>query len=694
MNPTAPQNLTLDQALARAHAHWDAGQATQAEILCQQVLAQWPGQGDALHLMGLMALSFGNLDLAIDHLRRACQAPRAPAVYVSNLAEMCRQRGLLDEAEGAARRAVAMNPQLVAGWNNLGIILQERGKLDESLACLERVIALQPGDPLARNNIGNTLKRLGRLGEARAQYEAALALEPRYAEALNNLATLLTDLGETDLALATARRAIDANPRLVDAYINAAGIETDRRNHGEALRWVQAALTFAPTHAGALTAQAGVLKGLDRPEEALAAARQAVAAGPQASEALNGLGEALQDLGRTEEALAAFTAAAAGGGFAQEKAMVNRAMALVERGDKAQAVEALRAALAAHPRSASAHMAISDLKRYAPDDPDIAAMEALLGPGRVESRADRTSLQFALGKAYMDAGDAARAFAHLNAGNQAYRRTFAYDADATHAWLGSIPGHFPPALFERLAGAGAASPTQVFVIGMLRSGTTLVEQILASHGEVHGAGELILLQQIADAAGGFPQLAEGLTPDSAARMGQAYLDGIAPLSAGKARVVDKMPANFVMAGLIPLILPGARIIHIRRDPVDTCLSIYTKLFAKAQPFAYDLTELGQFHRDYQTLMAYWRDVLPADRFIEVDYENLVDDLEAQARRLIAFLGLDWDAACLSFDKTKRLVRTASQNQVREPIYKSSIGRWKPYAKQLSPLLDALGVSAA
>ena len=179
-----------------------------------------------------------------------------------------------------------------------------------------------------------------------------------------------------------------------------------------------------------------------------------------------------------------------------------------------------------------------------------------------------------------------------------------------------------------------------------------------------------------------------------ARLGASYLGAIRPLSGGRAHVVDKMPANFLHAGLIHLMLPNARIVHCRRDPVDTCLSCYTKLFSAEQAFAYDLAELGQFHKAYQVLMDHWRAVLPRDRFIEVDYEAVVADLEDEARRLTDFLGLPWDDACLDFHKTVRPVRTASVNQVRLPIYRSSAGRWKAHAAHLGPLLVALGIEAA
>lgn len=689
--PPQPQGMTIEQAMAEAHARWNAGQAEHAEMLCQQVLAAWLGHPDALHLLGLMAYAFGNIDAAIDFLRRACQATRPPAAYFANLAEMCRQRGRLDEGEAAGRRAVALEPSFVAGWNNLGIVLQEQGKLDESLACLQRVASMTPNDALARNNLGNTLKRLGRLSEARAQYEAALGLNPDYAEAHSNLTNLLNDLGEHDAALASARRAMEANPRLHDAYINAIGVETGRRRYADGLRWAESLLSFEPMHPGGLTAKATVLRHLDRLDESLAAARLAASVAPNDSEAHNSLGETLQAFGHTADALASYDKAIASVGLGVEKAALNKAVLHMEQGDKAAAVEAAQAALTRYPKAAFGWLTLSDMKKFKPGDPDLEKMEALMKPGGVEGRADRMAMHFALAKAWMDAGDPARAFAWLDEGNRMHRETIAYDGIATAAWLKQVTAAYTPELYARIKDAGSPSRQPVFVLGMPRSGTTLVEQILASHPQVHGAGELSLMSRLTDPYGGVGDIPKALTPELARQLGDAYVAETAKLAPGARHVVDKMPANFMMVGLIPLILPHARIIHVKRDPVDNCLSCYSKYFAKEQQFTYDQAELGRFYRAYEAMMADWRANTPGLNTIDVQYEDVVDDLEGQARRMIAFLGLEWDDACLSFDKTRRPVRTASVNQVREPIFRTSVGRWKPFAGQLKPLLAALGV---
>jgi hypothetical protein len=336
----------------------------------------------------------------------------------------------------------------------------------------------------------------------------------------------------------------------------------------------------------------------------------------------------------------------------------------------------------------------NDAKKYKPDDPDIAVMEAALTQAEVLSQTDRMAVHFALGKAYLDTRDSTRAFHHLHAGNGLKRSTFSYDASATQLWMQRIAATLDADFLAQYANAGAASELPVFIIGMPRSGTTLVEQILASHPQVHGAGELSALRLAIDRAGSFPEGVAQLSTDALTQIGRDYLMRIAPLAHGKNRLIDKMPANFFYAGLIPLILPGARIIHCRRDPVDTCLSCYSKHFTGEQLFSYDLTELGQFHRAYQALMDHWRQVLPADRYMEVDYEAVVDDLETEAKRLIAFIDMPWDEACLQFHKTSRVVRTASVNQVRQPIYKTSKGRWQAHTDHLGPLLAALGMAAS
>jgi tetratricopeptide (TPR) repeat protein len=405
------------------------------------------------------------------------------------------------------------------------------------------------------------------------------------------------------------------------------------------------------------------------------------------------MGQVLQALGRLEPALEAYDRAAGLPGPAQQDAIANRGALFMEFGRKEEAIKALDAAAKIFPNSPGILFGQTDIKRFAPGDPLIGQMQALLAREGI-SLSDRATLHFGLGKVFLDIGDSAEAFRHYDEANRLKRSTFAYDAGANERWMASIAEVFSPGLLESKANMGALSHMPVFVVGMPRSGTTLIEQILASHPMVHGAGELKRLHTLSDAIEGFPESFPNLDAARLKTLGEAYLAYVTPMSSGRRHVVDKMPSNFQLCGMIRLILPGARIIHCRRDPVDTCLSCYTKLFAGEQSFTYDQTELGRFHRAYQTLMAHWRATLPVSHFLEVDYEAVVDDVEAQARRLLAFIELPWEETVLRFHETERPIRTASVNQVREPIYRTSAGRWRKHAAQLQPLLAALGVPAA
>jgi tetratricopeptide (TPR) repeat protein len=691
-SPPGSHSAAIDVpgTIRRARTAWAAGRGDEAEMACQQVLAEWPGQTDATYLLGLMAYTYGNLNLAIAHVREACRSPRAPGVYFSDFAEMCRQKGLLAEAEEAGRRAVALAPHLAAAWNNLGIVLQEMLKLDESRLCIERALALEPNNAQTLNNLANTFKRLGLAAEAQKRWNAALALNPDYAEAYSNLSNLLNDQGEYDRAESMARRAIALSPRLADAYINLAAVQTARYRHADAAQVLDVLIGFAPGHARALAARALTLKELDRSDEALESAKRALILAPETPEPHNAIGQVYQAMGEFEPALAAYDRATSLPGPAQMDAIANRGALFMEFGRKAEAAKAMEEAAKTFPQAPGILFSQTELKRFEHGDPLVGQMQALLSREGI-SLSDRATLHFGLGKVFRDMGDSDKAFGHYDEGNRLKRSTYAYDAAADERRTASMAKVFSPTLLSVKANMGARSNLPVFVVGMPRSGTTLVEQILASHPMVHGAGELKRLHSLVDEIEGFPNAARDLTAAQFRALGEAYLAFVEPMASGRRHVVDKMPSNFLLAGMIRLILPDAHIIHCRRNAVDTCLSCYTKLFAGEQSFAYDQTELGRFHRAYQALMAHWRAILPRSHVLEVDYEAVVDDVEREARRMLDFLALPWDEGVLHFHETKRPVRTASVNQVRQPIYRTSTGRWRHYAAHLQPLLMALGV---
>ena len=375
---------------------------------------------------------------------------------------------------------------------------------------------------------------------------------------------------------------------------------------------------------------------------------------------------------------------------------------LKELGRLDDARESYSQALALDPSATGVYVNYADSVTFTADNPHLKAMRSLRDGTSPLSDTDRLQLDFALAKAHADLGDHRSSFPRLQSGNALKRRRVAYDEGAALALLDRIEAVFTAELIrdKQALGDGDRSDAPIFVIGMPRSGSTLVEQILASHPQVHGAGEVAAYNDVMNEVRGpgatpasFPEFVPALDTGAITRIGARYVAELRKLARSAPHITDKMPSNFYFAGLIHLTLPHARIIHTVRDPADTCVSCFSKLFSDQQNHTYDLGELGRYHRRYQGLMAHWRRVLPPERLLDVRYEDVVADLEGQARRIIAHCGLAWDDRCLAFHRTERAVKTASATQVRQPIYRSALGRWMAYEEFLGPLLQALNGAA-
>ena len=537
---------------------------------------------------------------------------------------------------------------------------QADGRLAEAEPLYHAVLAHCPGHALSLHMLGVIRLQSGRYADAHTLLSAALPLLADSAEIHRHLGVALQALGRLVEAAEAYREALRRRP--------------------DAVVWILLGLVHEM-----LGDNAG----------ALASFTAAVALQPQSADAHNNLGAALDRAGRFDDAMAAYARALAlQPGHAE--ALLNTAGGLRAAGQPLAARAAIERVLAADPAHAYAWFLLSEVKTFAPGDPDIARLEALQAPAGRDAKA-RADLAFALGKAKMDVGDADGAFASLAAANRIKRASFDYDVAADAARMARLAARFDAGFLQRHEGAGAASPAPIFILGMPRSGSTLLEQVLASHPAIAGAGELPIPTALSaglDRAETAPGLDETAVRASLRQLGEDYLRQIAPFGAGHARVANKAIGLFLYAGLLHLMLPGARFIHCRRDPVDSCFSCYTKNFAEPQLFAYDLHELGAYHRAHTALMNHWRAVIPPGRFLEVEYEALTADLDGEARRLITFTGLDWDDACLDFHRNARRVGTASAEQVRQPIYRSSVGRWQAYERHLGPLLAALGLAAA
>jgi tetratricopeptide (TPR) repeat protein len=546
------------------------------------------------------------------------------------------QAGRLAEAEEVYKQVLDIQSDQFDSLHLLGVILFQRGAPAAAVEQIDRALEINSNDAVALNNRGNVLLALQRYDEALASYDRALALRSDYGDALCNRGAALHELKRYEEALAAWDRIIALRPDYAEAHSN----------------------------------RGNTLRELRRYNEAVEACKHALALQPDLVDAHVNMGSVLKDLGHLREAQETY-------------------------------LEVLRL----DPSLANVYVNLADSKTFKPDDPHLSAMEALAAETEGLSKTDRMQLDFALGKAYADLKDYGRSFKHLLAGNAAKRATISYDENAAFALFDQIERVFTGELIAKMSGGGDPSTLPIFVIGMPRSGTTLIEQIIASHPQVHGAGELQTLNRVIvtlrDADGNaipYPQFVPALDGSALRQIGACYVTELRALAAksrqmNSAFVTDKMPSNYFFVGLIHLALPNAKIVHTVRDPVDTCVSCFSKLFSGEQTYAYDLGELGRYYRRYEQLMGHWHRVLPADRILEVCYEDVVADLEGQARRIITYCGMPWDDGCLSFHKTDRPIRTASATQVRQPIYKNAVGRWRVYEEHLGPLLIALGIPA-
>ncbi len=525
---------------------------------------------------------------------------------------------------------------------------------------------------------------------------------PPAAAELGRLGIMLTAQGRHAEAEAVFRQALEADPGHVETRYNLGLAYMAQNRLADAERELRLAIGARPDYPMAHYGMGLVLKAQGRPPEAEASLQRAVRLKPDFAGGYYCLAYLCLEQGRTEEAVSGFRRAVEiEPGYADARIKLGECHA--ELGRFAEAEACYRHVLEADPGNIDARFDLALLGTARDADENLAVLVGVEQAVRDRKKTlvgnDAVKLDFALGRAYDQRGDYERAFAHFLAGNRLKRAMLDHDAQKTAARIDDIMRIFDRESIARLGGGGDPSALPVFVLGMPRSGTTLVEQIIASHPAVHGAGELPDLLEIATGvtAGAeslFPGGMMALGPEALAGMGGRYVAGLQRRAPQAQRITDKMPANFLAVGLIHLMLPNAKIIHVDRDPVDTCLSCFTQLFSGGQGFSYDLAELGRYYADYARLMEHWRRVLPEGAFLDVRYEDIVADQEAQSRRLIEYCGLAWDDACLDFHSNSRAVKTSSMVQVRRPIYKSSVERWRNYEKFLGPLLDALGETVA
>jgi tetratricopeptide (TPR) repeat protein len=662
-----------DFHLDLAEAYRVVGQAERAIGCCRTALRLRPGHPGALNTLGLALLDLDRPADAVDALRQAVEHRPEFAAAHNNLGvallaagPSASSPGCADEALDHFRRAVALDPDFAPARANLGRQLLDRGKPDEALPHSEAATRLRPDDADPHTDLGNVLWALGRLREARAEYLEAIRLAPDRAAPHANLGRLLRDEGRSR----------------------------------EAVVWLKAAAEIDSENPTFWEELADLHWEMDAALAAIDCWERALALDPRRAVTRNALGWALQEEGRLAEAGDCYREALR---LQPDLAPAHLNLGVLheEKGDMAGAEAAYRQAIRLDPKYAQAHSRLATLLRGKLPDADLAAIDERLADPRTADN-PRARLLFALAHVLDARGDPARAAECLRQANaltlEVDRRvTRGYDPADHERFVGGLIDGFGTGWFARTAGLGLPTHRPVFIVGLPRSGTTLVEQILASHPAVHGAGELVLARR------GFESIpaSVGRTepplhcvphvgPETIRGIAGRHLDQLRQLAPDRAeRVVDKMPDNYLFVGWLATLFPDAVFIHCRRDLRDVALSCWMTDFRTLR-WTNDPEHIAARFRLYRRLMGHWRAACPV-RLHEVHYEDTVADLEGVARRVVDACGLEWDPACLDFHRNTRTVRTASVTQVRQPIYRTSVARWKRYERDLADLFAALPV---
>jgi tetratricopeptide (TPR) repeat protein len=650
---------SFDTAL---HFH-QQGLLDDAARLYRRVLAINPAHADATLLLGLVALQQGNPALGLELFSRATQLDPERALYHANLGEAYRMLGRHEKAVASFQRALALDPHLAPAANNLGLSLQALGQVEAAIEAFRAALRKDPDLAMAHNNLAMALYRLGDKPAALAHFRRAVTLAPTMAEAQSNLGQLLLEIDQPEEALAHSREAVRLGPDMAEA----------RLNLGRALL------------------------ELEQPAEAEARFVEALRLSPGMAVAWNDLGLLAHEQGNLQESLERYEKSLRlDPAFAP--AHSNRGVVLAERGDLQAAEQSFRAALVHSSGQAEAYFQLATLLGGELPDSDVATIRALLAAPTM-SGDERSALHSALALVQDARGDFETAALHAQEANAlclaGWRtRGRTYDAAEHELLVDALVAACSPAFFERVRDFGSPTERPVFIVGLPRSGTTLTEQVLASHSQVHGGGELRLVPDLFES---LPRVmvARGTPAECLARLDRETIGRLAgdldnrlqALAPRALRVVDKMPENYLYLGLLAALFPRARFIHCQRDLRDVAVSCWMTHFRKVR-WASDPEHIRSRILAYRRIMDVWRRTLPVP-WLDIRYEETVADLESVARRVVAWCGLDWEPACLAFHQGRRVVRSASLAQVRKPVYAHAVGRWRQYQQALGPLLAEL-----
>ncbi len=567
--------------------------------------------------------------------------------------------GRLKEAEelcGPLLKKYPLEPQVL---HAAGLIAYKKMDFKGAIEQMSKAVQIDKQNPLYLGNLGEAYRRNRQFDKAMEVFERAIEIMPEFLMGHLGIANSLRDQGKHKEAISKFRLALAINPTFAPAYHYLGLTFVDMERLKEAIPLLRKAIALRPGYIEAQLSLANALEMAGESEEALTRYRGILEKLPKHVGILNNVGNILKNLGQIDKAIVHF-----------EKA------------------------LELDPDHVTAYYNLSRA-RVGSEPEDLKRMEKMVNDPRLTTE-QHCSMHFSLGKVYDDMGDYEKAFHHFQKGNELDTRDKPFDPRQHKFAIDRMIATFNQEFFPGRKGFGSESTLPVFVLGMPRSGTTLVEQTLASHPNIFGAGELnnigqliSALPQIQGKLAGYPECATLIDAITSCQLGEEYITYLRTVGDKAERVTDKMPGNFINLGFISILLPNARIIHCHREPLDTCLSCYFQHFAMVMPFSRDLSFLGSYYHDYKRIMEHWHKVLPKS-ILDVRYEDMVADHEGMSRKIVEFVGLEWDDACIDFHKTERPVKTASNWQVRQPVYTTSVARWRNYDKFIDPLRKALG----
>ena len=562
-----------------------------------------------------------------------------------------------DDAILCIEKALKHAPNDPESHSNLGLAYTYQGQLDKAVEHFRRAIRLAPDNAMTYNNLGNVLREQGKPRDAIREYEQALRLHPGFGMCWSNFAAALNEAEQRKAAHRAVNRAIQLEPDLAQAHNNRGDILLAEARYAEALDSYEKAAALSPKYTTALINMARVQRDMDSPDAALKTLHRVLELEPDNPQARHVLGVLHEQMG-----------------------------------DRDKAAQAFQAAIDAAPGMGVAHYYLAQIRGRRSTDAELATMRRIWADGSPRDH-DRMYFAFALARVLEQRGDYDEAFGYIQAGNAVKARMLPYDDDDTGRFIDGIARSAAALRASLPDDAGHHDARPVFVLGMPRSGTSLTEQILASHSAVAGAGELSyaydMAHRVRDMTGqAFPENVGRLSASQVRELGAYYLSRHRAENLESRYVVDKTPLNFQYIGLLGLALPEARFIHCYREPVQNCFSIHKLPFDKKQAYAHSLVSLGLYYNRYWRLMGTWKDLFPG-RILDVKYEDTVGAIEAQSRRMLDFLDLPFEPEVLEFYRSRRLVKTPSASQVRQPIYQDALQAWRRYEKHLGPLIDAL-----